>query len=174
MAPQRWMQRMELTYQPQLENPNSSNAAGKYVGCRSEFRRRCRRSDRSGSDAHPSTEKAIGRNAMSIPVFDVLLFGVILISISYYFVLTNLTTSLRKTHIETWASLGEPGFLNYSIRNSNRLAVWVLFRPLYKTLKDRSVDRKIMILRSIAGIQGFLLLVMFIQLLTDPNANLII
>ena len=84
---------------------------------------------------------------------DQIAFGLIFLSIFYFVFVARLTGLLRVRHIDTWTALGEPGFLNYSIRNSNRLAIWVLFQADYRSLGDRSVDRTVWVLRVIAIVQ---------------------
>jgi hypothetical protein len=91
---------------------------------------------------------------------DQIIFALVLLSILYFVFVTRLTSLLRVRHVETWTTLGEPGFLNYSIRNSNRLALWVLFRSDYRSLQDDSVGRSVWILRVIAIVQLGLLAIL--------------
>jgi hypothetical protein len=95
-------------------------------------------------------------------VIDLIFLALVIFAIIYYLILTGLTRLLRERHSKVWISLGEPGFSNYSIRNSNRLSMWILFRGDYRALGDRDINKMIIILRAIAIVQAALLLVILI------------
>lgn len=99
---------------------------------------------------------------MTNPTIEALFITVVILSVLYLVLVTRLTRSLRERHRKIWMALGEPGFANYSIRNSNRLSIWILFQGKYKDLEDRSVDTQVTILRIIALIEAVLMLVIIV------------
>jgi hypothetical protein len=83
---------------------------------------------------------------------DGIVAGLLFLAVLYFVFLDGLTNSLRERHAKTWATLGEPRF-PYSIRNSNRLAAWILFRSDYRSLGDSSLMKRVWLLRAIASLQ---------------------
>src|SRR5690242_793677 len=77
---------------------------------------------------------------------------------AYIFNSVSLSSHLRRNHHDVWTSLGEPSLLNYSARNSGRLARFIWSDP--KTWDDEKVRRYILVGRFlyVLGITVFALM----------------
>ncbi len=76
-----------------------------------------------------------------------ILLAVVMVYLTAVFLLT---ARLRRRHTEVWRKLGEPGFLNSSIRNSSVFGWWFLFDGAYRSLDDAVVSNLVRAIRFLA------------------------
>jgi hypothetical protein len=79
-----------------------------------------------------------------------LILPIVLVMLSYIGARSLFCRYLRRVYPEVWNSLGQPGFLNTSMRNSWRLGNFMFFSREYKKLNDKTVGVYLILLRMLA------------------------